>query len=201
MAISNAHQAWLLFLAAAVAQNLVLTTGLGSALIVRLSRQREHRAVFALCLLFFSVLTALCFHFLSPLLGDGRAARFLCPLVIVALSAVWYLITVGVLRKALPRLYDNTLRTMLPLAAINTVVAGVTLIAPHQFGESLAMDLALAVGASVGFFLVSLLVAEGVDRMQHTEMPKAFAGLPALFLYLGILALALCGFSSDISFI
>ncbi len=200
MAISNPHQAWLLFFAAAIAQNLVLTTGLGSALIVRLSRRNENRAVFALCLLLFSVLTALCFHLISPLLENGDAARFLSPLVIVALSAAWYLIAVGVLRKTLPRLYDD-LRSVLPFAAINTIVTGVTLIAPHQFGESLTIDLALAAGAAIGFFLVSLLVAEGVDRMQHIAIPKAFAGLPALFLYLGILALALCGFSSDISFI
>lgn len=200
MTVMTPHQALLIFLAAAFAQNLVLTTGIGSALSVRLIRKNGNRILFALCLLIFAVLTALCFHPIDRLLGSGEAARMLRPLIIVALSGVWYLLATWVMQKATPRVYED-LRAVLPFAAINTVVTGATLIAPHQFGESLLVDIALSSGAAVGFFLVYLFLCEGIDRMQHDKMPKSFAGLPALFLYLGILALALCGFSSDISFI
>lgn len=200
MTIITPHQALLIFLAAAFAQNLVLTTGIGSALSVRLIRRNGNRVLFALCLFVFAVLTALCFHPIDRLLGSSEAARMLRPLIIVALSAVWYLLAVALFKNAFPRVYED-IRAVLPFAAINTVVTGATLIAPHQFGESLLVDVALSAGAAVGFFLVYLLLCEGIDRMQHSAMPKSFAGLPALFLYLGILALALCGFASDISFI
>lgn len=200
MTIADPTQAVWLFLAAAFAQNMVLTTGIGSALAVRLTRRGEHRAVFALLLLLFALLTALCFHPIDRLLGDGELARLFRPLIIVALSSAWYLLAVWLFKTLSPRLYES-FRSVLPFAAINTVVTGVTLIAPHQFGNDLGSALALSAGAAVGFFLVYLLLCEGIDRMQHQAMPKAFAGLPALFLYLGILALALCGFSADIAFI
>ncbi len=200
MAITNAHQALLLFFASAFTQNLVLTTGIGSALTVRVTRRPENRVVFALCLLLFSILTTLSFHPIDPLLPGNTNAEFVRPLVIVALSAVWYLLISLLFKWVLPRVYEGV-RAMLPFAAINTVVTGITLIAPHQFGGSLLLDVALAAGGAVGFFLVYLLFYEGIDRMQHSEMPHAFAGLPAQFLYLGILALALCGFGGDISFI
>ena len=200
MTIADPTQAVWLFLAAAFAQNMVLTTGIGSALAVRLTRRGEHRAVFALLLLLFALATALCFHPIDHLLGDGELARLFRPLIIVALSSAWYLLAVWLFKTLSPRLYES-FRSVLPFAAINTVVTGVTLIAPHQFGDDLGSALALSAGAAVGFFLVYLLLCEGIDRMQHQAMPKAFAGLPALFLYLGILALALCGFSADIAFI
>ncbi len=198
--LSNGSQALLLFLAAAFIQNLILTTGIGSALAVRLTRHNGNRVVFALCLLAFSVLTALCFHPIDFWLGTTEPVGLFRPLIIIALSAMWYLLAVALFKNVFPHVYED-IRAVLPFAAINTIVTGVTLIAPHQFGDSLLVALGLAAGAAVGFFLVYLLLCEGIDRMQHSAMPKAFAGLPALFLYLGILALALCGFSSDISFI
>ncbi len=198
--MSDFHSTLLYFLAAAFTQNLVLTTGIGSALTVRMTRRSENHGIFALLLLAFSLLSISCFYPIDHALGTGETAKLLRPLILVAISAVWYLTAILFFKKLFPRFYE-TVRSMLPLAAVNTVVTGIGLIANHQFHCSFLMCIGLAAGACIGFFLVFLLLCEGIDRMQHEEMPKAFAGLPAQFLYLGILALALCGFSADITFI
>ncbi len=198
--MSEFANALLYFLAAAFFQNLVLTTGIGTALALRLTRRPENRITFAVCLLVFSVATVLCFHPIDHALGTGETAKLLRPVILIAISATWFLLATGILKLAAPRLYNNV-RALLPYAAINTVVTGVGLIANHQFQAGLAVSVGLAAGASIGFFLVFLLLGEGIDRMSHPDMPKAFAGLPSQLLYLGIIALALCGFAADISFI
>lgn len=198
--MTDLHNTLLYFLAAAFTQNLVLTTGIGSALTLRMTRRTKNHGIFALCLLAFSVLTISCFYPIDHTLGTGEWAKLIRPLILVAISAVWYLVSLAFFKRLFPRFYEE-IRTMLPLAAINTVVTGIGLIANHQFHCSFLMCIGLAAGACIGFILVFLLLGEGIDRMQHEEMPKAFAGLPAQFLYLGILALALCGFSANISFV
>ena len=198
--MSDLHNTLLYFLAAAFTQNLVLTTGIGSALTLRMTRSARSHGIFAACLLAFSLLTVTCFYPIDRALGTGELAKLFRPLILVMLSAAWYLIAAGFFKHLLPRLYEDV-RSLLPLAAINTVVTGVGLIANHQFRCGFLTCIGLAAGACVGFFLVFLLLCEGIDRMQHEEMPKAFAGLPAQFLYLGILALTLCGFSANISFV
>ena len=46
-----------------------------------------------------------------------------------------------------------------------------------------------------------MLTAEGMERLDNPDMPQAFRGLPATLLYLGILAMALLGFTNAITLI
>lgn len=111
-----------------------------------------------------------------------------------------YAITAFWLYKALPSLYRRVSR-LLPLAAFNNLVIGMALIINHQFALGLAGAIGLSLGASLGFVLLSWLTAEGIERTDNPDMPQAFRGLPSTLLYLGILALALLGFTSSFSFI
>ena len=47
--------------------------------------------------------------------------------------------------------------------------------------------------------LLSWLTAEGMERLDNPDMPAAFRGLPATLVYLGLLALALMGFTPAFS--
>lgn len=48
---------------------------------------------------------------------------------------------------------------------------------------------------------MSLLTAEARDRMDNPDVPQAFRGLPIALVYLGLMALALLGFKTGVSFI
>ena len=41
------------------------------------------------------------------------------------------------------------------------------------------------------------MTAEGIERLDNPDMPEAFRGMPANLVYLGLVALALLGFTSD----
>ncbi len=194
------HQFWVFLLATAFVQNLVLTTGFGSSVMLRIVRRPGDIWVFGGFLTGFSLLTVLIAYPLDALIGTGPAAKLWRPFMMVAIATVLYLIVAITLHKKLPSVYRKVSR-LLPLAAFNNLVIGIALIINHQFALGLAGAIGLSLGASLGFMVLTGLTAEGMERLDNPDMPQSFRGLPSTLLYLGILALALLGFTSSFSFV
>lgn len=114
----------------------------------------------------------------------------------IAIAAVLYILTVVVLRRFLPAVFQRLSR-LLALAAFNNVVIGIALISNHRF-SSLPSAIGLSLGACLGFLVLAWLTAEGMERLDNPDMPQSFRGLPATLVYLGLLALALLGFFQNV---
>lgn len=194
------EQMLLFLLATALIQNLVLTTGFGSSIMLRIVRRPKEIGAYGTLLTGFSVLTVLIAYPLDQLIGTGSTAKLFRPVMIIAITSVLYLLLAWILRQALPGLYRRISR-LLPLAAFNNLVIGVALIINHQFATTLPGAIGLAAGSSLGFILLSWLTAEGMERLDNPDIPRSFRGLPATLLYLGILALALLGFRTPFHFV
>lgn len=188
------------FLAAAFIENMVLTTGFGSSVLLRMSRKRRNLLPFSIILCIFSVLTVLICYPLDMLIGTGFIAKWIRPFMIVSVTALLYIAAVLLLNKKFPSVYARVSR-MLPLAAFNNLVVGIAMVVNQQFALSLSGTLGLSLGACMGYLLLSWLTAEGIERLDNPDVPKAFRGLPAVLLYLGILTLALMGFKFGVSLI
>ncbi len=187
-------------LAAAFIQNLVLSTGFGTSVMLRMSRKRQNILPFSILLCLFTVGTVLVCYPLDMLIGTGVVAKWFRPLMIMAVTAVLYIAAALLLKAKFPALYARVSR-MLPMAAFNNMVIGVALIVNHQFALSLPGAIGLGIGACGGYLLLSWLTAEGMERLDNPDVPKAFRGLPSVLIYLGILALALMGFSGSVSMV
>lgn len=192
---------FLIFLfATAVTQNMVLTTGLGSSMLLRIVRHPRDLLRFFLLLSVFSVATVAIAYPFDNLIGTGFSAKLLRPLMIVAIAVLLYGLTALICGKAFPAFYARINR-QLPLAAFNNLVIGVALICNHSFALSFFGAIGLALGCCAGFVVLSLLTAEGVQRLDNPAVPAAFRGVPATLIYIGLLALAILGFSSSVSLI
>ncbi len=181
------------FLIAATMQNLVLTAGFDSSVILKMVRHPRQLLRFDVLVLCFSVVTTAVFYPIDRLLAAVWWVRMLRPLIIVCIVCLLYLIAIVVLSR-FPTLYRRV-RHMLSLAAFNNLVVGVALLLNLQVSVSFLPALGLAAGASFGFAFLSAMTAEAVDRMDNPDIPSSFRGLPATLVYLGLLALALMGFS------
>lgn len=190
------QQFFMFLLTTAFIQNLVLSTGFGTSIMLRIVRRPRDIGVYALLLTLFSVLTICVTYPLDMWIGTGSTAKLLRPLMIVAVAALLYLLAALVVSKIWPTLYRRISR-LLPLAAFNNLVIGVALVVNHQFSISLLGALGLAIGSCIGFVLLLGVTAEGMERIDNPDMPQAFRGLPATLIYLGILALALLGFNNQ----
>ena len=172
-------------LLAIFAQNAVFTRALGVSRMVQLvGDDRTSSALFGMMLCITQVLVApvafLAGRFIAPL--DNRAQ--LRPLVYIASIAVVCLAEHLVL----------WLLRIVPLAALNSGVLGTVLVERTQsftLGESLGFGL----GSGLGYVLAVLLVTEARHRLRSKAIPKAFRGLPITLVYIGVLALAIYGFT------
>ena len=172
-------------LLAIFAQNAVFTRALGVSRMVQLvGDDRTSSALFGMMLCITQVLVApvafLAGRFIAPL--DNRAQ--LRPLVYIASIAVVCLAEHLVL----------WLLRIVPLAALNSGVLGTVLVERTQsftLGESLGFGL----GSGIGYVLAVLLVTEARHRLRSKAIPKAFRGLPITLVYIGVLALAIYGFT------
>ena len=177
-----------LLLSAAFIQNVVLTTGFGSSVMLRTTRKRRDILPFSILLCLFTVLTVLICFPLDALIGTSVVAKWCRPLMIVMVTALLYIAVALLLKKRFSAVYARV-RRLLPMAAFNNLVIGIALIVNHQFAVGLPGALGLAFGACLGFLLLSWLTAEGMERLDNPDVPGAFRGLPS------VLALALLGFS------
>ncbi len=97
------------------------------------------------------------------------------------------------LRKYIPALYSS-MGIYLPLITTNCAVLGATLVNiqnEYNFIESVCFGFAAALG-----FTLAIVVFAGLRaKMEFSEPPRAFRGLPLTLIAAGLLAMAFAGFS------
>ena len=177
------------------AQNAVFTRALGVSRLVQLvGDDRTSSGLFGLQLCITQVLVApLAWYagsWIAPL--DNRAQ--LRPLVYVACIAVVCLAEqlLLLLGRALP--HSGQLLRIVPLAGLNSCVLGTVLVERTQT-FTLGQSLGFGVGSGLGYVLAVLLVTEARHRLRSKAIPTAFRGLPISLVYIGVLALAIYGFT------
>ena len=183
-------------LLAIFAQNAVFTRALGVSRMVQLvGDDRTSSALFGMMLCITQVLVAPAAFFagrwfIAPL--DNRAQ--LRPLVYIASIALVCLAEHLVLwlLRSLPR--RGQLLRIVPLAALNSGVLGTVLVERTQT-FTLGQSLGFGLGSGLGYVLAVLLVTEARHRLRSKAIPKAFRGLPITLVYIGVLALAIYGFT------
>lgn len=187
------------FVTIALLQNIVLTTAFGSSVALHIVRKPKNIWLFTAMLTVFSVLTVLVAYPLDALCGTAVTNHWR-PLMMTGITVVIYLIAIAVLTHFFPLFYRR-ISHMLPMAAFNNLVLGIALVCNVQFASSLGGTIGLAFGSCLGFGLLTWITAEGIERLDNPDMPAAFRGMPSTLVYLGLLALALMGFTSDFALI
>ena len=98
-----------------------------------------------------------------------------------------------VLKKFMPPLY-KALGVYLPLITTNCAVLGVTVLNIDN-GYNFLQSIVNALGAGLGFTLALILFSGVRQKMENTDIPKAFKGLPITLIAASILAVSFIGFS------
>ena len=181
-------------LLAIFAQNAVFTRALGVSRMVQLvGDDRTSSALFGMMLCITQVLVApvafIAGGFIAPL--DNRAQ--LRPVMYLTCIAAVCLFELLVLKLAKgPR--SGQLIRILPVAAVNSGVLGTVLVERTQ-SFTLEQSLGFGLGSGLGYLLAVMLVTEAQNRLRSRAIPEAFRGLPVTLIYIGVLALAIYGFT------
>jgi electron transport complex protein RnfA len=154
---------------------------------------------------------------LSPAIGMGIAVTFvmvmasavtyplynylLVPLKLEYLIIVAFILIIAlfvqlleiIIRKFSRPLY-KALGVYLPLITTNCAVLGVALLnISNQY--SFVISLVNAFGAGVGFLLAMIIFSGVRERMEGSNIPKAFKGMPITLIAASIVSLSFIGFS------
>lgn len=177
------------------AQNAIFTRGLGVSRMVQLVGDDDVSSLrfgVTLCLVQLCVapLARLANQLLAPL-ALRPALRPLAYVACVALvCGVLYLVL-----TSLPRLtFGSWMVQLLPVAGFNSTVVGTLLVTTTQ-DFTMAQSLGFGLGSGLGFILAVLMVTEAQRKLRGRSVPESFRGLPITLVYIGILALAIYGFT------
>ena len=136
------------------------------------------------------------------LLLDKFNLGYLQTIVFILVIAVLVQLIEIVLKKYVPALYQS-LGVYLPLITTNCCVLGVTILAVQDysavvtefgFGMAYAEALVCAAGAGVGFLVAMLLFCGVRQRVEASNPPESFKGLPITLVSAAITSLSFMGF-------
>ena len=176
------------------AQNAVFTRSLGVSRLVQLvGDERTSSWWFALMLCITQVLVAPLAYFAGSFIAPLPNRAQLRPVMYLTCIAAVCLFELLVLKLAKgPR--SGQLIRILPVAAVNSGVLGTVLVERTQ-SFTLEQSIGFGLGSGLGYLLAVMLVTEAQNRLRSRAIPEAFRGLPITLIYIGVLALAIYGFT------
>ena len=126
---------------------------------------------------------------LVQLVGDDRTSSWLfgmqlCITQVLVTPFAWYAGS-----RIAPLANRAQLRPLVYIASIAVVC-----VLEHAV-LWLAKGLGFGLGSGLGYVLAVLLVTEARHRLRSKAIPEAFRGLPITLVYIGVLALAIYGFT------
>ena len=86
------------------------------------------------------------------------------------------------------------IQVFLPFAGINTTVLGVMLLT-KETAQTFFQSLAFGIGSALGFGLILILLTAATERIETSDVPAPFRGLPILLISLAVLSMAFMGFN------
>lgn len=189
------------------AQNLVFSYALGTDELLRIAARPKEFSLFGVILTLFTIVATLGGMLMDDLCAKldirlsaspytGRAFFYLLFLVVV------YLLTAMVLKRLFRSFYRYIARA-LPMAVFGTATLGAPLILVRlsettlngMFVSRYLTGLIFGLSLGTGYLLAMLLMFEGMRQIDAMDLPEAFRGLPARFVYVGLLSLAFVGIS------
>ncbi|MEG1925439.1 MAG: Rnf-Nqr domain containing protein [Ruthenibacterium sp.] len=180
---------------AVFAQNVIFTRALGVSRLVKLvDDDNVDSMTFGLLLCAVQMISAPMAYFANLLLVPLDNRAYLRPLVFVLCSGVAFFIVLLLVAVFLRKSGAKEIIAVLPMATFNCSVLGTMLIATTQ-SFSFLQTMGFALGTGIGYVLAVLVVTEGQRKLQNRSVPAPFRGLPITLLYIGVLAVAIYGFT------
>ena len=184
----------LIFLSAALINNVILSRSLGVGSLIGASEQLKSALGMGLAVTFVMTLSAPLVFVIHRFILYPLSLTYLNIIVFVLVVASLVQLLEICLKKALPTLHES-LGIYPPLITTNTAVLGILLLNTDQFGHSFAMTIAHALGTAAGFTLVLVLFTGIRERIAYNQVSADFKGIPIAMIAAGLMSIVFFGFT------
>ena len=182
-----------IMMSAVFVNNYVLQKFLGICPFLGVSKKLDQASGMSIAVIFVMVLaTAVTWPIQTYLLDPNGLGYLQTILFILVIAALVQLVEL-VLKRYIPTLHKS-LGIYLPLITTNCAVLGVTVLnitEKYTFWQSMANSL----GSGLGFFLAMVLFAGVRSRVERSNPPKSFEGLPITLISAAIVSASFYGFA------
>jgi len=194
-----AAQLLVIFLAAALTDNILLTRFLGMCSCLAVSRRLKASLGLGVCVVFVTTCTAGINHLIHTYVTVPLGLEFLEYIIFIVVIAAFVQLVEMIVERVSPALYF-ALGIFLPLITVNCAILGVSLFMINREGYGLAQSLAFGAGSGLGWMLAIVLMAGIREKLREDKIPVGLRGPGITLIITGIIALAFVGFSGMIKF-
>ena len=184
------------FVSAIFVNNIVLSQNLGQCPYVGCSKEKGVAIGMGSAVIFVTVMATMFTWMAQKYLLDPFELGYLQTLAFILIIASLVQFVEMFLKKAVPPLYAS-LGIFLPLITTNCAVLGVTInniTDEYTFIESMVSSL----GCGLGFLLAMWLFAGVRNRLEESDAPECFKGMPITLVAASIVSVAFMGFGGII---
>ena len=191
-----------IFFSMILVNNYVLVQFLGICPFLGVSKKLDSSVGMGLAVIFVMILATAVTFPIQIFLLDAYDMGYMQTIIFILVIAVLVQLIEITLKRYIPALYQS-LGVYLPLITTNCCVLGVTIlavgdyspiIAEYGFGMAYAEALICAAGAGVGFLVAMLLFCGVRQRVEASNPPECFRGLPITMVAAAITSMSFMGF-------
>ena len=173
--------------------NLVLSKFLGLCPFMGVSKKLESAIGMGMATAFVLTLSSVLSYIANKYLLIPFEIEYLKTVVFILLIAVVVQGTEMVVHKTSPILY-SVLGIYLPLITTNCAVLGVALLNVQESND-LIFSALYGFGGAIGFTLVMVLFASIREKLEISDVPASFRGVPIALVTAGFMSVAFMGFA------
>ncbi len=182
-----------ILLSSVLVNNYVLSRFLGICPFLGVSKKLNSAVGMGIAVIFVMVMATAATWPIQHYLLDPNGLGYMQTIVFILIIAALVQFIETALKKFIPSLHKS-LGVYLPLITTNCAVLGVTIEnidESYKFIESIVNSL----GCGIGFLLAMVLFSGVRSKIQESEIPESFKGLPATLIAASFVSLAFFGFA------
>lgn len=179
-------------LLAVFAQNMLLDRAIGLDEIITAISRKKLLPRLVLVVSVYSAIGTVLTHMLSGFVSS-QSDYILLAMMYLLICGVIYFASDRLLLRINPEVHD-VWGPILPHALINSAAVGAPLAVLAGGFQNWYSALGLGIGSGLGLGLAVFIIKNGMDVLNHPDMPDEFRGTPALLVYIGILSIGFCAF-------
>lgn len=182
-------------LTAIFVQNFVLVKFLGICPFLGVSKKVDTALGMGMAVTFVMTLASIMTYFCQRYILVPLNIEYMQTIAFIVIIAALVQFVEMFLQKSIPSLY-SALGIYLPLITTNCAVLGVTLLNMQQeIPYTLLECIVNGFSSGIGFLIAIVLFAGVRERLEFSDIPKAFQGFPIALISASLLAMAFLGFS------
>lgn len=181
----------IIVLSAVFVNNVVLSQFMGICPFLGVSKQLKSSVGMGGAVIFVMICATACTYPVYMLL-DKFNITYLRTVAFILVIALFVQLVEIVMKKMMPPLY-KALGVYLPLITTNCAVLGVT-VANIDNGYGFVQSIFNALGTGIAFSLALILFSGVRGRIEHSDIPETFKGVPATLIAASIVSLSFMGF-------